>query len=1147
MEPKNSNARSEAEIKILYYMKRKVTVIALGALIALSPVFAKTETEIRLPEKVQETFDGLRKKSLKQSAKDLQSQNDFARQQGMHYTTAVHQKLNGNQTVVPRTTHRAGIIYNQPEGTLKTYTRSGSAYFSTMFGLGGGNFTDAVADVVFTKEGKVYFKNLVSQAGLNTWVEGTVQGSTIKITFPQQVGTTDYGYGFLAVKLTIKNNWYVPASDQVVTLNYDAATGEISSSGDLNTGAEAIGLIYDDDYSWTNYADYNITFSAVKDALASAPAGLQTSVYSLQSKTYEGSIVQVGFDGNDVYVQGLDPNLPENWVKGTIQGNKVVFKNGQYVGADHKAGYHQYLLSAVGEEVYDEEYDETYTSYSLTDNDIVFNYDASTKSLTNSSTFLINSGKTVVNYLSVFEEAAIVPFAEVAATPAAPVINAISEEGWEYYKQDYGWGYLDFDVKTQDVNGNYILPEKLSYAVWTRVNGEEKQLVTSWLDYAKQPTATMTEFPYGYTDSWDVYNTGVNNNFFYHVIGPEAFGVQAIYRGAGEERRSEIAWAEVSTIGAEVQPAAATPAYPVASIQEGDKTVTFGYYTNSGENIGTVTNYSKPETYDVAIKIDDAALVGNYIKSITFPLQETKSVSNLQVFLTSQLRVENGKNAADIVVKSVTPAEAGFITVELDNPYLIPEGGVYAGYSMTIDKVDSEANEKPIGICDKPAQGGFYLHTSDGFLKWLDVSEGMGGSSLLTVDVIGSTIKGDAVVVAAGQTLYAKVGEPFTLPITLVNYGGNGAKSVVVAYEVAGLADSQQFEVSLSNVAGASKEVLLNIPAIANAGEYDFKVKVAQVNGKDNEETGVTVLPVAVLNTYPKKRALLEEYTGLWCGWCPRGYVALEKLAELYPDDYVLVSYHNGDDMEITTDYPSNVRSFPSAWMDRGVSLDAYYGTTEKEFGIADDLAKRNKDFGFADLALEAVLSDNGVINISTDVTFPFNLLEGNYSVEYVLTANGLKNASWAQSNYYAEESQGNPLYMDQFSKGPSSVTGLVFNDVVVLTSELLGGSQNDIELAFADVSVNFSYSFNLSDAVNSSNQPVIQDKNQLKVAALLIDRNTGAVVNANQTKVVNPSAISAVENTPDRSVTVFDLQGRRVNQTVKGLYIVNGRKVVIK
>jgi hypothetical protein len=233
--------------------------------------------------------------------------------------------------------------------------------------------------------------------------------------------------------------------------------------------------------------------------------------------------------------------------------------------------------------------------------------------------------------------------------------------------------------------------------------------------------------------------------------------------------------------------------------------------------------------------------------------------------------------------------------------------------------------------------------------------------------------------------------------------------------------------------------------------------------------------------------------------------------------------------------------------MDRGVSLDAYYGTTEKEFGIADDLAKRNKDFGFADLALEAVLSDNGVINISTDVTFPFNLLEGNYSVEYILTANGLKNASWAQSNYYAEESQGNPLYMEQFSKGPSSVTGLVFNDVVVLTSELLGGSQNDIELAFTEVPVNFSYSFNLSDAVNSSYQPVIQDKNQLKVAALLIDRNTGAVVNANKTKVVNPSAITAVENTPDRSVTVFDLQGRRVNQTVKGLYIVNGRKVVIK
>ena len=59
-------------------------------------------------------------------------------------------------------------------------------------------------------------------------------------------------------------------------------------------------------------------------------------------------------------------------------------------------------------------------------------------------------------------------------------------------------------------------------------------------------------------------------------------------------------------------------------------------------------------------------------------------------------------------------------------------------------------------------------------------------------------------------------------------------------------------------------------------------VNVLKVNGVDNEEEAVAeaTTPVFVLNTLPRHRSLLEEYTGLWCGWCPRGFVALELLKE---------------------------------------------------------------------------------------------------------------------------------------------------------------------------------------------------------------------------------------------------------------------------
>jgi thiol-disulfide isomerase/thioredoxin len=331
-------------------------------------------------------------------------------------------------------------------------------------------------------------------------------------------------------------------------------------------------------------------------------------------------------------------------------------------------------------------------------------------------------------------------------------------------------------------------------------------------------------------------------------------------------------------------------------------------------------------------------------------------------------------------------------------------------------------------------------------------------------------------------------------------------------------------------------------------------VKVDKVNAVANEDAvNSTKIPVTALNTVPKKRTLLEEYTGFWCGWCPRGYVGLEKLAELYPDDFVLVSYHNGDDLEImpATYFPSKVEGFPTSWMDRDTELDAYYGVEYgvKDLGIADDLAERNKLFGQADIIITPALSDDqSTVNIDAEVVFPYDLTDGNFAVEYILTSDGLTNATWGQSNYYADGYAGYPQYMDDFTKtSDGTIYGLVYNDVAVLTSELLGGSQNSVAAATADVPVKLSYAFSLADAFNTSGAPVIQDVKNLKVVALLIDAATGKVVNANVAKLGTNTGI-AVSELPQKSAgTCFDLQGRRVAKPAKGLYINNGRKVIVK
>ena len=1156
---------------------KKFTLIALAALfVAVTSVAQSKATPRQLSQKKQEAVAKLAPKDAKKqlSKKSLQQQKDIKRHQSTRQAFTAHwqQQHPGKTAKGLKATKRAAsdIIYEQPEGVQHLLSRSGYAYYTFWGYIFDTELIGAVGNVVVNGN-TIYVKNLVSQAGLDGWVKGTISGSTATFEFPQVVADmVDYTISTRIVSYVPGEDggWYYPSSNQTLTMNYNAATGALTTNpgSKLASGEDLVALVYDDDNSWTGFGDWNINMEPVNDELVQAPDGMTTTQYAITSDGNLGSLVNVGFSGNDVYVQGINPNLPESWIKGTIDGSKVTFKNGQYLGADEIAGYHEYLMSATGELLYDDFYEEWYMSYTLNESDITFTYDPATKVLSLGSTFLINAGKEEVYYIQAFDQACLAPFTEVAATPAKPTELSLFEGGWDYYKNAWGWGDLTFNLPAEDVDGNFILPDKLSYAFWVKVNGEEKQLTFSPYDF-KYLYGEMEDIPFGFSENWDFSSDGITQNFYFYVIGPEAYGVQAIYRGAGEEHRSEIAWTEVYGLGADVQPAAATPAYPDATIGENDNRIGFGYYTGD-ENVNTVSNNYKPETYDVAIRLSDYAMQGALIESITFPLQRVEGVSGINVFLTSQLRVEDGKNAPDLVAKAVVPTEPGFITVKLDKPYTIPEGGVYVGYSLTIDDVNSGENAMPIAITDKADDRGFFLHTSGGFLKWLNVSEGFGGSSLIQVTLAGSTILEDAVIpIAVNSSLYVKTGEPIELPVSIENLGSNGIQSFDIEYLMGEQSGTRHFDVSPAIAGFYGKSIVENIklPALTEKGGQYVDIIVTKVNGKENQASPASTGTMLIaLNSMPKHRALLEEYTGFWCGWCPRGFAALEALAQLYPDDYVLMSYHNQDELEIMSAgyFPSYVTGFPTAFIDRVQQVDPYYGLVygEKELGVADALAERSKTFGEAEIAIKPTLSSDGSkVLVSTDVTFPYDVTDNPFILCYALVEDGLTDPTWGQSNYYAGGGQGYPAYMDAFTQTTeSTVYGLTFNDVVVQMKQPLGIEGSLPKTITADVPAHHDFEFVLDEAVNTSYAPIIQDKSKLKVVVLLVAPMTGEVVNANVAKVGESTGISIREAGKDTvsSTVYYDLSGRQVTNPRNGIYVKsvqynNGttvtRKVIMK
>lgn len=1134
---------------------RKFTFLMFVALLFSVTMSAQNKQRVLSPAKMAALVPNQKVEAKNAPApRTLQKQVDLQRQKSAREVLSARKevkKMPGEQGMkrVPKALGlEVPFITDQPEGTQVFYNRSGMAYYVYIFYIVNTSFSGGVGNVVFGPNNEVYIKNIISQLPSDSWIKGNLNGSQITIDFPFKSFESE-GEEYFVELLTFdpSQQWYVSADNQTVTLNYDAETGSITTPADspFASGDIVIGLV-DSDESWTGYADWNIAMTKMTDEPVAAPDNIETETYALTAPDYSGSLCQVGFSGDDVYIQGLYSGLPDAWVKGTIQGSQVTFKSGQYLGADEGAGYHQYLVSATVETAWDDYYEEYYDVYTLSDKDIVFDYDAATKSLTNSSTFLINAGKDEVFYTSAFTKADIKPFKEVAATPANPEFYEIYEGGVDYYSMGYGWGYLYFNLNTTDVDGNFIVPEKVSYAIWTKVNGEEKQLVFSPDDYVNLDE-TMEEIPYDFTDGWDIELGGSSRYVYFYVIGPEEFGIQTIYRGAGEEHRSDIVWMAVQNIGTEIQPDAATPAYPDVSPSDVGSSINYGYYTGD-EEIG-MFGEAKPQTYDVAMLVQHPVIGGTHIESVTIPVMDAEGLSNIKVWLSSQLRVEDNKNVPDLVEVNVTNPEAGFVTVKLDKPYIIPEEGVYVGYSFDVNEVYNAETAYPVAVISQDNSGGFFMHTSKGFLKWLDVSWMFGANAVMQVTVSGRNVMENAVAPFGRETTYvrAKSGGNVDIDMDIENHGSKGVKSVDVEYSMGDITGTQHIELDepVDGFLGKMGTVTLSLPEITERGNYELLMRVTKVNGVRNEDPyPLTTTPIVALYTVPKHRTLLEEYTGTWCGYCPRGYVALETLAALYPDDYVLISYHNGDPMEIMNyeSFPSEVEGFPDAWIDRVQEVDPYYGTSSNtELGVVNDLKQRAKEFGKADIQLGAELSESGVsVKVTTDVTFTNDVAGVQYALEYVLVEDGLTGtgSDWAQSNYYSGGSMGE---MGIFDEAEEYVPGLVFNDVAVLMSQI-GGIDGSLPINIkADKPVTHEYTFYLFDALNTSGQKIVQDTNKLKVVALLINQETGEVVNANKVKVGENTGINAIQNNDSQMVAVeyFDLSGRKLSSLQRGANIV--------
>lgn len=579
------------------------------------------------------------------------------------------------------------------------------------------------------------------------------------------------------------------------------------------------------------------------------------------------------------------------------------------------------------------------------------------------------------------------------------------------------------------------------------------------------------------------------------------------------------------------------------------QTVTYGAY--SGNETLSQSGTTKQEDYDVAILVKDDALVGKKVKGVKVPITADVApyLTDGKAFMTKSLALSDGANVADLETKDFT-ITSGWIEVDFDTPYTLTADGVYVGYSFKT----SQAGLSPLVTVSGSSDQFLYMHTTKTYRKWKAKGKGLGYQLALQVLVDGVEPNGATAVLSEAN---GQINTPADYTFKLKNTSSSTISNVDFTYSVAGKTASvhKELATALTPHFGKTADVTFTLPGFPDPGSFNMTITVDKVNGNANTCSAPSGSDKLQLYSFlPVKRALLEEYTGTWCGWCPRGFVGLEHMNELLGYDFVGVSYHNSDAMEFVSsyNYPSSVSGFPAAWLDRTKETDAYCGDIDDgHFHIDETYAEASA--GFAPAGLEALAyftdADQNEIEVTSTSTFAVDYDDNPYQLSYILTADGLSGSGsdWDQSNYYPSYASSFPDDdIKQFTSGESTVKGLVYNFVVVGwngPTYIPNSLPSTIVMAEP---TEHKYSFDLSSTSSYVDPTIIQDKSQLDVVAILIDTRTNAVVNARKVHVYDSkdaAAAAGITNVnaskDDRVVGYYSIDGKRYAQPQKGLNIV--------
>lgn len=345
----------------------------------------------------------------------------------------------------------------------------------------------------------------------------------------------------------------------------------------------------------------------------------------------------------------------------------------------------------------------------------------------------------------------------------------------------------------------------------------------------------------------------------------------------------------------------------------------------------------------------------------------------------------------------------------------------------------------------------------------------------------------EASMVSVDNYKYAESGD-YSVDFTVSNTAAEEITSFDITWEVNGDSYNESFTSSITYG---------QVESFSTVGEFtvgidmisDITVTLTSVNG-ESDYIGSVDMAVGSVNGveyFTERTVFIEEATGTWCGWCPRGAVYMDIMAEDYPNTTFLSAVHNSDPMEVPV-YDNGIGpligGYPSGLVDRTFNdVDPSSFPANYELAIeVPSIVEMNGSTASYDY-------NTGMMTIDIDCKFTTSV-SGDYRLNVVVVEDGVTGTSngYNQVNYYSGGNAG-PMGGYENLSDPVPAVDMVYDHVA---RAILGGFNGTAGSLPADIDYNvvneYTYTWEVDEDYDVSN---------MHVGILVINNETGQIENA--------------------------------------------------